>query len=205
LTEPTAAAIEVSVAAASHFAQTEPRFLSAAVGLKDNRLPFAFSRDYSESLLGRGDAVLARARHGFERWEMFDLGWVSVANLSAAIAPGQTVCVKVFSLGLWSLNLSRIVDIVDTPNRFGFIYATTELHLENGEERFLLDFDPGSGHVRYILEAVSRPRNTLAQLGFPITRAFQHRFARESHLRMQQIVQNQGRTSCRTERTLRPG
>jgi uncharacterized protein (UPF0548 family) len=119
---------------------------------------------------------------------MFDLGWVSVANPAATIALGQTVCVKVSSLGLWSLNVSRIVEVVDIPNRFGFVYATTGLHVESGEERFLLELDPDSMQVTYSLEAVSRPRNRLAQFGFPITRAFQHRFARESHARMQQIA-----------------
>jgi uncharacterized protein (UPF0548 family) len=187
-TEPTAAAIEVSVATASHFAPTGPPFLSAAVGLKDRQLPFGFSHDYSESLLGQGEAAFAKACQGFERWEMFNLGWASVANPSAAISLGQPVCVKVFSLGLWSINVSRIVEVVHTRNSFGFIYATTEFHVENGEERFLLEFDPGSDQVKYILEAVSRPRSRLAQIGYPVTRVFQHKFARESHLRMRQIV-----------------
>jgi uncharacterized protein (UPF0548 family) len=58
------------------------------------------------------------------------------------------------------------------------------MHVEEGEELFLLEFDPATGQVSYQLEAVSRPRNLLARLGFPITRAFQHRFARDSHQRM---------------------
>ena len=187
LKEPTASAIESAIAEAARSPPTVPRFLYAE-GVRNQRLPSAFSGDYSESVLGRGQVAFARARHGFERWEMFDLGWVSVANPAATIALGQTVCVKVSSLGLWSLNVSRIVEVVDIPNRFGFVYATTGLHVESGEERFLLELDPDSMQVTYSLEAVSRPRNRLAQFGFPITRAFQHRFARESHARMQQIA-----------------
>jgi uncharacterized protein (UPF0548 family) len=119
---------------------------------------------------------------------MFSLGWARVANPEAQITPGQIVAVEVLSLGLWTLNLSRIRGIVDTPIAFGFIYTTTSLHTEEGEERFLLEFDPGTGEVFYDLEAVSRPHNLLARLAFPITRSFQHRFARDSHKCMRQAV-----------------
>jgi uncharacterized protein (UPF0548 family) len=67
---------------------------------------------------------------------------------------------------------------------FGFIYATTELHVELGEERFLIQFDPATSNVWYELEAVSRPRNVLARLALPVSRAFQHKFARESQRAM---------------------
>jgi uncharacterized protein (UPF0548 family) len=115
---------------------------------------------------------------------MFDLGWVRVANPSAAIHVDQVVAVEAHTLGLWTVNLSRIVKVVDSATVFGFIYATTSLHVEQGEERFLLEFDRETGDVWYELEAVSRPRAALARLGFPFTRAFQKRFARESHERM---------------------
>jgi uncharacterized protein (UPF0548 family) len=119
---------------------------------------------------------------------MFDLGWVRVANPDARIVAGQLVAVEVRSLGLWTLNVSRILETIETPRSFGFLYATTKLHVEEGEERFLLQFDPESGSVTYKLEAISRPRSNLARLGFPVTRTFQHRFARDSHRRMRDAV-----------------
>ena len=119
---------------------------------------------------------------------MFNLGWVRVANHEAPIAFGQIVAVEVRALGLWSLNLSRIAEVVDTPTQLGFLYATTALHVEEGEERFLLEFDAATGNVWYQLEAASRPRNALARLGYPITRAFQHKFARDSHQSMRNAV-----------------
>lgn len=115
---------------------------------------------------------------------MFDLGWVRVANSQVMIASGQIVAVEAHTLGLWTLNLSRITEVVDEPSHFGFVYATTEMHVEQGEERFLIELAPETGEVFYELEAVSRPRNWLARLGLPATRNFQHRFARDSHLRM---------------------
>jgi uncharacterized protein (UPF0548 family) len=77
---------------------------------------------------------------------------------------------------------------VDISNFFGFIYVTTQMHFEQGEERFLLEFDAASGDVWYELEAVSRPRDPFARLGFPVTRAFQHKFARDSHRRMREAI-----------------
>jgi uncharacterized protein (UPF0548 family) len=185
LARPSATAIEKQISAAGGLPCVAPRILS--FDKKENphvRLPFGFARDFSQSCPGHGDVAFMAAKLAFARWSMFDLGWARVANPEASITPGQIVAVEVHSLGLWSLNLSRVVEAVDTPNRFGLVYSTTQMHVEEGEELFLLEFDPATGQVSYQLEAVSRPRNLLARLGFPITRAFQHRFARDSHQRM---------------------
>lgn len=181
-------AIEKQVAAASYLPVGEHGFLSLTHIVDIGRLAHGFAHDHSRTCLGQGHSAFAAARVAFEKWIMFDLGWVRVANPRASIEPGQIVAVEVRSIGLWSLNLSRIVDVVDTGVSFGFIYSTTPLHVERGEERFLLEFDPVSGEVWYELEAVSRPRNPLARLGFPVARAFQHKFARDSHFRMREAV-----------------
>jgi uncharacterized protein (UPF0548 family) len=119
---------------------------------------------------------------------MFDLGWVRVVNAAAPIECGQIIAVEVHALGLWSVNLSQILETVDSGTEFGFLYSTTSRHVEQGEETFLLRFNPATGEVSYELEAVSRPRHFLARLGRPIARSFQHKFARDSHLRMCQAV-----------------
>lgn len=123
---------------------------------------------------------------------MFDLGWVRVANRDAEITVGQIVAVEAHTLGMWTLNLSRIVEVIASEHAFGFVYSTMTMHVEEGEERFLLEFDPGCSEVFYDLEAVSCPRNALARMGFPITRHFQHRFARETHTRMLEEVRSSG-------------
>lgn len=121
-------------------------------------------------------------------WTGFELGWSRVADRNAPIAKNQTVAVIIHVAGLWSVNLSRIVEVVDTPGRFGFLYATTPLHAERGEERFLIAYDEATGQVTYTIEAVSRPRALLARLAYPFTRAMQRRFARESLARMADAV-----------------
>ena len=121
------------------------------------------------------------------QWATFDLGWVRVANPSAQIEPGASIAVEAHTLSLWTLNISRITEVVNQRDAFGFIYGTTMLHVEEGEERFLIRRD-GRGAVLYELEAVSRPRATLARLGYPMTRFFQRRFATDSHERMARAV-----------------
>lgn len=128
------------------------------------------------------------ARRAFEHWVMFDLGWVRVENASARIKPGQIVAVQVHALGLWSLNHSHILEVIATPNRFGFVYGTTKIHVERGEERFLVELNPSTEEVTYTLEALSHPGSVLTWLGYPVTRHFQHKFAADSQRRMQDAV-----------------
>jgi uncharacterized protein (UPF0548 family) len=152
--------------------------------------PKGFAHDLSRSDIGRGLGAFVAAREAFLRWEQFDLGWVQIANPSAKITPGQLVAVDAHTACLWSMSLSRIVEIVNSPTRFGFMYTTTAFHVEEGQERFVIDFDPESGSVSYLIEAVSRPRHILARIGYPFSRAMQHRFARDSHSRMSRSVKN---------------
>jgi uncharacterized protein (UPF0548 family) len=188
LSKPTAAQIEAAIAAVSALPTNGSQWLEPASGQNANRIPFGYARDFASERIGAGETVFRAARKVFAEWIQFDLGWVRMANPGSAIAKGQIVALEVRALGLWSLNLSRIVQTMDTPTQFGFVYATTPLHVEYGEERFLLEFDPQTGSVTYQLEAVSRPRNVFAQLGYPFTRAMQHRFARESLARVRDAV-----------------
>jgi len=139
-------------------------------------------------MIGHGEAAFIAARTAFKQWRHFDLGWVRVANPTARIALGELVAVEAHAAGLWSLNLSRITETIDTPTRYGFLYATTRRHVEEGQERFLIEFDPDTGDIFYLIEAVSRPRHSLARLAWPYSRAMQHRFARESHARMRRAA-----------------
>jgi uncharacterized protein (UPF0548 family) len=188
LTRPTQASAQAAIAEAGSLPQSQPRFLAIENQNVKKSIPHGYAHDHSRLLLGGGAMTFAAARQAFERWVMFDLGWVRVANPKTHIAVGQVVAVEAHTLGLWTVNLSRIVDVVNSENAFGFVYATTANHVENGEERFLLEFQPESGEVWYDLEAISRPENALAWVGFPLTRHFQHRFARESQARMLEEV-----------------
>jgi uncharacterized protein (UPF0548 family) len=150
--------------------------------------PGTFAHDRSRSSLGFGDEVFTSAKRAFANWRMFDLGWVRVVNTTAQIECQQIIAVEVRALGYWSVNLSRILETVDTETQFGFLYSTTNHHVEQGEETFILRRDPETAEVSYELEALSRPRHFLARLGFPMARFFQHKFACDSHRRMREAV-----------------
>jgi len=163
-------------------------YLNASGAVCDAGLRTGFVRDHLRTKIGEGREAFEVAIQAFRIWKQFDLGWVRIANPSAAIEVDQIVGVEVRSLGLCSVNLSQIVAVIRTESRFGFIYKTTQAHVEEGEEKFELIFDSDSAAVWYEMEAVSRPRDLIALLGYPVTRAFQHRFARHSHRRMQEAV-----------------
>ena len=97
---------------------------------------------------------------------------------------------RAITLGHRTVNISRIVAAVDTaaPLRF-HLCVTTDQYVEEGEERFLPEFEPETQNVTYRIEAFSRPRSNLARLGLPIARMFQRRFRRDSHGRMRAVVE----------------
>jgi uncharacterized protein (UPF0548 family) len=184
---PSEAQKEKLLAAAREAPSSSPHLLTLTDGPLGTP-PKGFAHDLSRSELGRGLHVFAAAREAFRRWEQFDLGWVQVVNPMAKIAPGELVALEAHTAYLWSMSFNRVVEVVDSPARFGFMYTTTAFHVEEGQERFVIDFDPGSESVSYLLEAVSRPRHILARIGYPISRAMQHRFARDSHARIRRCI-----------------
>ena len=71
--------------------------------------------------------------------------------------------------GLWWVNACRIVyrlDGHDASRRYGFAYGTLPGHVEQGEERFMVEWDQ-EDNVWYDLRAFSRPRYWLVRLGYP--------------------------------------
>jgi uncharacterized protein (UPF0548 family) len=188
LTKPTEAVIGRKLAAAQDLPAATPALLTLLNGPIALPPPRGFVHDVSNSELGQGSEVFERACQALAQWVPFDLGWVRIANPTAPVRSGNIVAIEAHTLGLWSLSFCRITETVSTPYLFGFIYATTRMHVEEGRERFLLMLDPATGAVTYSIEALSRPRHPLAKLAYPFTRLMQLRFAGDSHLRLRQAV-----------------
>ena len=149
-----------------------------------------FVIDHRRSQIGYRNRDFERAKVAFSHWKNFELGWVNVANPKLLIEKDAIVAVVVHTCGLWSVIYSRIIHVIDDPTRFGFVYRTTEFHVERGEERFLLEVDPASNAVYYDLLAISKPAHFLSRIGYQITRHFQKRFAIESHLAMKLAIKS---------------
>jgi len=176
--------IEKLVASARNASPASPRFMTVSEGWLGSP-PKGFAHDISRREIGEGREVFAAARGALQRWEQFNLGWVRVVNTTAKITPGELIAVEVHAGFSWSINFNRIVEVEDSPIRFGFLYTTTAYHVEEGQERFIIDFDASSESVSYLIEAVSRPRHVLARIAQPFSRAMQHRFIRDSHARIE--------------------
>lgn len=149
-----------------------------------------YNNDFNFIELGRGEAVWAAAQAAIRQWRMFPGGWAYVAPTDTPIEQGRVVAMAARVLGLWWLNSCRIVYVVDEPTRFGFAYGTLPGHAERGEELFLVEKN-ADGTVRYVLKAFSWPRHWAACLAYPLARAYQRKFVRESKQAMFQFVQNQ--------------
>ena len=180
------------------------RFLDASKALPLSYAPVGLARtgaagfraDEEVVAVGTGDAAFARATEALTEWRHFDLGWVELHPRSAEIADGTVVAVAIRHFGFWSLNGCRVVYSTSDPRQstFGFAYGTLTNHAECGEELFEVRLDPRTGEVTYRIRAVSRPRATLARLGYPLTRMLQATFRRDSVAAMRRAVSSaQGR------------
>lgn len=147
-----------------------------------------YDNDRNHIELGHGDAAWAAAKEAVRQWQMFPGGWAFVSPEAIPIREGGVVAMVARVLGLWWLNSCRIVYVLDEQNRFGFAYGTLPGHVECGEELFLVEKTP-DGRVLYTLRAFSRPRFWPARLAYPLARAYQRKFVRESKLSMLDFVQ----------------
>jgi uncharacterized protein (UPF0548 family) len=156
--------------------------------------PSDFKIDQASGVIGRGKTTFERAKLALREWRHFELGWVEIFPKNASIEPATTVAVLVHHFGFWSLNGCRVVyELGDRPDdtSFGFAYGTLTNHAEMGEEIFQVSISPESEEVSYRIRAASKPRATLARIGYPITRMLQARFRRDSIAAMQRAVRNQ--------------
>ena len=150
--------------------------------------PVNYVVDHTRVRLGIGNEVFQRAKKSLAGWKQFDLGWLKAAPADTPIRAGEVVAVAACVLGLWSINAARIVYVVDQPRRFGFAYGTLPGHVEQGEERFLVEQSEDET-VWYDIVAFSRPRHILTKIGYPFVRRLQKRFGRESAAAMLRVVQ----------------
>jgi uncharacterized protein (UPF0548 family) len=150
----------------------------------------SFTHDEAVAVIGHGADAFARAKLALDQWRQFELGWVELFPKNAATATGTNVAVLIQHLGLWSLNGCRVV--YHTGDReagpvFGVAYGTLTSHAECGEELFEVALNPETLDVTYSIRAASRPRATLAQIGYPVTRLYQACFRRDSIAVMKRV------------------
>lgn len=170
--------------------QQAASFSYPEVGASREQMPAEYDIDHNRILLGKGAAAFAAAREAIRRWHMFPGTWAAVKPRGAPIQEGQVVALLIHVFGLWWLNASRIVYVLDETHpvrRFGFAYGTLPAHVEQDEERFSVEW-LADDSVWYDLRAFSRPRYWPVRVGYPLARQLQRRFVRESLAAMAQFV-----------------
>lgn len=105
-------------------------------------------------------------------WRVHARAGLEVASSVPSAAPGEVVLMR---LGLGPLALRipcRVLEVIDEPDRRGFVYGTLPGHPESGEESFVLERQP-DGSIDFVVAAYSRPASFLARAGGPASRAMQ--------------------------------
>ncbi len=118
---------------------------------------------------------------------MYDLSWTRLCWPDTPIAAGSTVAVLAHHFGFWSLNASRIIYLIEEDGavqRYGFAFGTLPGHMEQGEERFMVEWHHHDDSVWYEVFAFARAKHLLAKAGYPLTRLIQKRFALDSQRSM---------------------
>lgn len=171
--------------------QHESPFSYPQVGASAGEPPKNYNVDHNRVQLGIGEVCWHRAIQAVREWRMFDMPWSRLCWPNAPIRVGTEVAVLVRHFGFSSLNACRIVYVIDEDaaiRRSGFAYGTLLEHAESGEERFTVEWHRASDEVWYDILAFSRPREVLARIGYPLSRALQRRFAHDSKAAMLRSV-----------------
>ena len=168
----------------------EPTYREIGATASDE-MPAGYRHDEYSTDLGRGDDVLARARHGLETWRAHTGAGLAVHPPDAPLEVGTTLLVVAPAGPLRVSVPCRIVSVVDEPGRFGFAYGTLPGHPEQGEESFVCETG-ADGVVRFHIRAFSRPHDPLARLGAPISRFIQVRTTRAYLRAMESFVRTAG-------------
>ena len=133
--------------------------------------PFGYRLDRYSCVLGRGDQVFDAAADTIRQWQV-QKGSGIVVLADGPPHVGQVVAMSA-PLPIGYIDLAcRVVDVVDSSDRYGFTYGTLSVHPEQGEESFTV-IRQSNDDITFEIVAASRPRNPLARALPPIARRLQ--------------------------------
>jgi uncharacterized protein (UPF0548 family) len=151
--------------------------------------PKGYVLDHNRVKIGQGPEVFDAGCDALRLWKMFPAPWTQIQSITPGLREGKVVAMEAHAFGLYWLSACRILYMFDEDRplrRWGFAYGTLDAHVEQGEERFSIEFER-DGSVWYDLRAFSRPRYWPVRLASPLARRLQQRFIRESLAAMVRI------------------
>lgn len=143
--------------------------------------PRGYTVDHTEAVLGHGEELFERAKSALLNLKHLSLGWVEA--WTAKVEKDEIVVMMGRVGGMWWLNPCRIIYVAETSGtsrEFSFAYGTLPGHVERGEERFSIQWDPETDAVTYNILAFSRPNHLLSSCSYPYVRLLQKQFGRDS-------------------------
>lgn len=154
------------------------------VGASRDEAPPGYRVNQHRGRLGTGQQAFARAVQALKHWKMYETGWTRLCWPDASISEDTVVGVVGRHLGFRSLNACRIVYVYEDEEpslqRYGFAVGTLPGHVEQGEERFTVEWHEADDAVYYEVFAFSRPAHPLVKATQPLARRIQRRFAVDS-------------------------
>jgi uncharacterized protein (UPF0548 family) len=173
-------------------AQGNLSFSYAEVGAsRSSSPPTGYPVNRYRGKLGTGRETFEHAVSAMHSWEMYSLSWTKLYWPETPLREGEVVAVLAKHFGFWSLNACRIIYTIKEEGelqRNGFAFGTLPGHVEEGEERFTVEWDRRNDAVWYELFAFARPKHLLAKFGYPFARSIQRRFAVSSFDAMKRAV-----------------
>lgn len=143
--------------------------------------PAGFVANQFVGELGKGEECFHAAKRLLIKLQMLNVGWLNVVYEPDEIVQGSHVATLIRTLGVYWLNVARVVFVGDeSPTRFSFVYGTLPAYTVSGEERFSVVYDTETGRVDFEIYSFSRSATWLAKLGWPLVRRMQRQFCHDS-------------------------
>lgn len=126
--------------------------------------PKEYRLDRWSRVLGADDGIFERARDALQNWRIHEGAGLIVEGDGPPAVGGIVAMAAPLPVGFIEV-VCRVVDVVDQPDRCGFVYGTLSNHPEQGAESFMASRS-ADGALTFEIAAVSRPRQILAR-AFP--------------------------------------
>lgn len=193
-TKPTQTKIDAIIGQCQDRPYSYPDVGATWTTVKSAALSTVYTLDHNRARLGNGEAVFQQAKGALQHWRMCNLGWAEICGTIKPTEPGTVIACVPQMFGAWLINPCRVVykieESVGGVTRFGLAYGTLPGHAAIGEERFLVEWHHGDDSVWYDILSFSQPGDGLTRIGYPIMRAFQKRYGRDSTQVMVQVCAN---------------
>jgi len=141
-------------------------------GLLHRDLPVGFKRKVWTRQIAHGD--FDRAADAIRSWAGHDCAGIVRWPAQPPIMAGQTLAMAIPVGPLAITATSRIIDVVDEPERYGFTYTTMPHHPVDGEESFIVERGP-TGAVTVTVIAVWQQAMLATRVCPPVTTFLQDR------------------------------